>query len=229
VPKHSRSSRRSGLAAVIGLALLCVLLIAAWAVVTIRPGATDSTASAKPSLAQSKSTAPSAPSLRSCGAEVRAGELTLRAGQVAATHWRQHVGAQQKVDRGEITSAQAHAIWKASKAPGPEDLRRFDAASADYQSVRGGCATLAEGPTANDPDASACVTRAKLLGQAVDRAARVVTAWRQHQQMMLQQDHSTTAYLGRWARMVAAAPADLNALDAAAAKVTRAKPCPAAV
>lgn len=158
---------------------------------------------------------------RRCDQEMRAATATVAAGQVAATHWSRHIGAQVRFDRGEITAEQAKAIWKASKLPGPQDLSRFTAARTGYERVRGAC----EAVPAAETGRKACAERSARARAAVAAATRVVDDWAEHQKMMAQQDHSTTAYLARWAGMVRAAPVNLDAFQAERVRVQRAAAC----
>ncbi|MBK6873907.1 MAG: hypothetical protein IPK24_00410 [Kineosporiaceae bacterium] len=161
-----------------------------------------------------------------CETELQSAALTLDAGRAAALHWGRHVGAQQGFDRGTVTSAQAKAIWKETKAEGPQDLVRWAGAKTRYDQDEGACASArsrtSSGGSAGQGDA--CVAAAQIVDRAVGAAAAVVADWSAHLDMMAHDEHNE-AYLERWAGMVAAAPKHLDAFDAALVEVDHAPTC----
>ncbi len=164
-----------------------------------------------------------------CEAELQAATATLTAGRTAASHWVTHIGAQQAFDRGEITSAQAKALWKESKAPGPQDVTRFREAKTPFDADRGACARVAQILSAGSADgragqAAVCAAYAQASYAAVTAATKVVDAWSSHLDAMAGEAHDQ-AYLQRWTATVAAAPKDLKALDDALATVDDTEVC----
>ncbi len=155
----------------------------------------------------------------SCVAEVEAADELASAVARSAKSWREHSQAQVKLDAGEYTRKKTTQVWASSKARGPEDERRYDAASR--------AATASTGACDEDDDAStACTDRLEALDEVHSTGARVHKQWAAHLDMMAHKDHSEGAeYMQRWDRMVKAAGPALEDYDDAADELEAAPSC----
>lgn len=245
-PQHKSGS---ALKVIVTALALLTLVGGAWGATQLRGGGSTEgtthhsghTASATPTAEASNSPAPvadvavapttaAAPgtpaALIACQREVAAGERVGKAATSSAGHWTWHTAAQTRFDRGEITEAQAKAIWAASKAKGPADLKEFAAATSGYNATKGACAKMGTLSTEFSSAGYECAQRATALPAVITSGTTVNGSWAKHQTMMAAKAHTDKgSYNATWRHMVHGAPTELKQFNSALATLNKLPAC----
>lgn len=183
----------------------------------------DPTPTSTPSSAAAAADDPTS----ACTAEVDAAEDVVTAVAASAKSWREHTEGQTKLDSGDFTRQQTLDIWASSKARGPADVRRYDAAAKQLKDSKAAAscasATEADDATAEITD---CADRLTALLAVDETGSKVHRQWATHLDMMSHKHESAgPAYGARWARMVTAAAPALDRYDTAVADLADAPAC----
>jgi hypothetical protein len=249
--RHTESSRRRLIITI--AAFVVALTPAAVGLWMIRPGqqttpsestlaaATAATQAAKPSVTVAGEAAGGQADTQD-GAELTPAEVTwwaacqkqestgtalVAAQGEAATHWGEHVAAQQDLDARKITGEQAKARWAASKVFGPADVANAAAAAKAHQDAGTGCG---DPPPSPDPtrqaQAVACSGWVTEQARVIERGEVVVNQWAAHLDMMGRKGEMDTGrYLGMWREMVDGAVIPLAAFEDAEGALGAASAC----
>jgi hypothetical protein len=77
-----------------------------------------------------------ASAITTCAEAMKSKATALKYAQIAVTTWEHHVHDMERLRQGEITPAEASALWKKSWKTGERQLRTFEAAVEDAASTR---------------------------------------------------------------------------------------------
>lgn len=204
-------------------------------------GASESSAappSAKPSrtsspdpTAAASSTAGSAPTastadsaaakkaLDECRAGVRAADAVLKAAKTGTDHWIDHVQAETDERSGKIDADEKKARFKVTRLLGPADQKRYRDAQTAYQKLTASCGKV-EGASASVAEALAdCQARDKAQQPVLKAGAQTMADWKSHlADMQRSRDYHVENAQEVWIATWRAAPRNINAYEAAAAK-----------
>jgi hypothetical protein len=255
VGKHS-AERRSALPWI--LATVAVLGIAAAAVLLVRVfGSSPSTPISAPapvtttsptsSSAPSSSGAPTSTTTATASAADSAARAALKAcvdRQAGATglldsittgagHWSDHVQAETDLEAGRRALIDVTTnTWGPTRAAGPGDVTRFQAASAGFDQLPG-CSTDVAGAAASTSVAAqlkACATREAALDTVVTVGTRVMGDWQTHLSEMA--DHAdghinNAQAQANWRKRWSASGTNLDPYKTAVASLAAAPACTA--
>lgn len=150
-----------------------------------------------------------------CQKQVSTGTALIAAQGDAATHWGEHVDAQQDLDAKQITGTEAKARWAASKAFGPEDAANAATAQTAHRAAGSGCGDPpASADRTRQAQAVACSAWAAEQTRVIERGDVVVDQWAAHLDMMGRKgEMDTGTYLDMWTEMVDGAVTPLAAFE----------------
>lgn len=125
---------------------------------------------------------PGAGDLAGCRGAWRAQAATLQAAGRSLAQWRVHVGTMNRLVAGEISMAQAIAIWDRTRVGAAARVVDFDRAHGAYAAEASACAGPAGGSAAPEPPPwpAECVAMVGARDGAVGAATVAVTTWKRH-------------------------------------------------
>lgn len=183
--------------------------------------------STSPSATGSTATSPAVPAaFAACKSEVTTGDALAKVSGTMAAHWRDHTSAQFRVDKGEISASQAQAVWARTKAAGPSDISKFEAASTAYDKNKGACAGMGQVPPKFADAASKCKQHASANAKVANSIGPIAAAWDGHQgDMKSKSDTPVGPYMQKWRGQVSTAPQAVKKYDSAAAALRNSPGC----
>lgn len=227
-------------------AVVIVIPLIGWSVSALMSG--DDAPSVSPTATASLARAPTvddprdvdsdeaaADAVEACATRLDAGTDAIDEATTGIEHWAGHIGARADWLAGRLSDEQKAARYAETKLAGPDDQRRFHAASAEYESLED-CSELDDLVDADDTDGNADVIGACLDRQ--ERTAAVITAgtaamadWGAHLDAMAAHasgDMPADEANETWVQAATTAPTNINAFEDARDQWERAPECSAA-
>jgi hypothetical protein len=231
---------------VIPLALVLALLvggsIAAWRfwpdATTAAPNPTigDTASAAAPSPAESTSEVPTetpspttkaTPSakpasgaavraLKDCRERVRAADEVLGEAEVGIAHWADHVDAERRESKGDISAEKKANIFKDTRLKGPADQKRYAAAIRRYERLDATCGPAKGADEKVAASLAKCQERLKAQKAVLKAADPAMKDWKQHlADMQRSREVHVKDAQGIWLKAYEAAPRHLDPYERA--------------
>lgn len=153
-----------------------------------------------------------AAALESCQADVRASDKVIDEATVGVGHWAEHVQAQTDAFANKITADELAAIFTRTRLAGPDDLKRYAAATKKADELDGSCQEIAGAPEDVATKLAECQERATAQESVLKAGAVGMKDWANHQKDMAKSRHehvpdAQDIWIDAWK----AAPPNINA------------------
>ncbi len=171
---------------------------------------TDTTPSAKPASGAA------ARALKNCRERVRAADEVLGEAQVGISHWSDHVDAERREDRNEISEAKKAKIFKDTRLKGPGDQKRYAAAIRRYERLDASCGPAKGADEKIAASLEKCQDRLKAQKAVLKAADPTMKDWKQHlADMQRSRELHVKNAQGIWLKAYEAAPRHLKPYERA--------------
>jgi hypothetical protein len=184
--------------------------------VTATPPATASQ-SARPKPAATPANRAAVEDMDACRDRVRAADEVLRRARPGVRHWANHVDAERRAAKGDITIAERQRIFKETRRQGPGDQKRYADALRSFEKLSDASCARAEGADAQTAATLVrCQQRATAQAPVLRTAAAAMDDWKQHLADMQRSavKHNSDAQ-EIWIEAYKAAPPNINAYNKA--------------
>ena len=162
----------------------------AWAVFKPSLGATPFSTETQPAKPSPKPTVAQrgaarttmAADVEKCRTASQKGLEAVSAARPAVAGWAAHIQAMKDQESGKNTEAQTKAIWTATRAAGPAQVAKLQAAEAAYESARTACDAVADGELNSEDRAAVkgCRDFDAKVDTTLDAANRAIAEWKAH-------------------------------------------------
>jgi hypothetical protein len=166
--------------AAVGALVVAMIWSVLWWLGSGDSGSDGPTADAPDAAALSESTPDGAATTRldRCHEVYDAQDRALTAGASSLSQWAVHVGAMNKLVRGEITLDQAWDFWNQTRVGAARELERVDAASGQFRQRTARCPQPRG--SAVDPDLRTCAEAVAARYRTIRLSAVALETWRMH-------------------------------------------------
>jgi hypothetical protein len=173
--------------------------------------------SPSPSASTSPSTsAAAAQALQACQKKVQAADEVLKEGKTGVLHWIDHVDTQADALAGKLTEAERTERFGKTRVKGPGDVKRYDDAVDEYESVKGSCDKVKGADSAVAATLKKCNERSKAQQPVLKATDAAMDDWKAHVKFMLyNREHpdpdAASVRQASWLKQYYSAPKNIKA------------------
>ena len=158
--------------------------------------------------------------LEACQNKVRAADAVLKQGKIGVLHWIDHVDVQTDDFAGKLTAAERKARFGKTRLKGPGDVKRYDNAVDEFESLEGPCEKVKGADSAVAAALKKCNERSEAQQPLLKATDGAMKDWKAHVKFMqFNREHpdpdAAGARQASWMKQYNAAPKNINAFKKA--------------